>query len=252
MNRQMIFAASVLALAMTQIAMPARAKDITVMSAAGMQAVLTELQPIYEHRSGNGLIFTFMTSAQIVSKIEQGAAFDVAVLFPMHIDALTKEGKIASGTAVPLAKAGQGVAIKAGLRKPVLKTPEQFKAMLIAAKNIAYLATGQSGVYFEKLIAQLGIADEVNPKTKKVSSGSTATLVADGEADISVQLLPELAEVKGVQLIPFPPALQTYASYKGGIGAGSADKKTDAAFLKFLISPVGAKAIKAKSMDLGN
>lgn len=249
--KRLVLAASVLAIGLVLVERHAQAEQIEVLSAAGMQAVLTELQPAYEKRTGNKLVMTFATSAQIVDKIEKGASFDVAILFPMNIDALVNEGKIASSPKIPIAKAGQGVAIKAGRPKPVLATADQFKATLMHAKSIAVLATGQSGVYLQKVIGQLGIADPVNAKLMKVN-GRAADAVVKGDAEVAVGLLPELVEVPGIRLVPYPPALQTYASYEGGVGAASNNKKADADFLSFLRGPIAVKAIKAKAMYVGN
>lgn len=249
MNR--VLAALAGLFAMLLLAMPAGAATLVVLASTGMQAVLTDLQPAYEKHTGNKLAFTFLTTNMLKDKIDQGAAFDVAVLLPPVIDPLIQQGKLGPHM-VPLAKSGLGIAVKAGIPAPDLSTPEAFKAALIAAKGVAYTTTGQSGLYFAKLLDQMGIADQVKAKSMTIATGFTAEFVAKGQADIAIQNLPELKSVPGVTVVPFPEAVQNYLKFQGGISPASKHKKTAAAFLKFLSSPEAVKALKARDMEPGN
>ncbi len=250
MNR--ILAALTGLVALLALAAPAgAATTLVVLSSTGMQAALTEIQPIYEKHSGNKLDFTFLTANLLKDKIDQGAAFDVAILLPPVIDPLIQQGKLEPHM-VPLAKSGLGIAVKAGVPAPDLSTPEAFKAALIAAKGVAYTTTGQSGLTFTKLLDQFGISDQVKAKSMTIATGATAEFVAKGQADIAIQLIPELKAVLGVQVFPFPAAVQNYLKFQGGISPASKHKRTAAAFLKFLSSPAAVKVIKAKDMEPGN
>ncbi len=140
----------------------------------------------------------------------------------------------------------------ANIPAPDLSTPEAFKAALIAAKGVAYTTTGQSGLYFVKLLDQMGIADQVKAKSMTIATGFTAEFVAKGQADLAIQNLPELKAVPGVTVVPFPEAVQNYLKFQGGISPASKYKKTAAAFLKFLSSPEAVKALKARDMEPGN
>jgi len=103
-----------------------------------------------------------------------------------------------------------------------------------------------------QFLDQWGITDQIKAKSMTIATGSTASFVANGQADIAIQLIPELKAVPGVQVVPFPEAVQNYLKFQGGINPASKHKKTDAAFLKFLSSPAAVKIIKAKDMEPGN
>ena len=107
-----------------------------------------------------------------------------------------------------MAKVGIGVAVKEGAPLPDIKTVEAFKRTLLAAKSVAYIdpkAGGSSGIYFDGLLARLGIADEVRPKAKLKQGGHVADLVASGEAELGVHQISEILPVKGVVLVgPLP------------------------------------------------
>jgi molybdate transport system substrate-binding protein len=79
-----------------------------------------------------------------------------------------------------------------------------------------------------------------------------AEYVAKGEADMAIQLLAELHAVPGVQVVPFPAAVQNYLKFQGGINPASKHKEADAAFLKFLSTPAAVEVLRAKFMEPGN
>ena len=48
-------------------------------------------------------------------------------------------------------------------------------------------------------------------KGKTIPGGAAAEFIVKGEADMAVQLIPELASVPGVEVVgPFPAELQSY------------------------------------------
>ena len=106
--------------------------------------------------------------------------------------------------------------------KPAIATPEQFKAALLAAKSIIHAdpSTGSpSAAHFLKVVAQLGIADEIARKTT-MRSGVVAHAVADGECAMAVQQLAELKLVPGVHVLgPFPEGLQNYLPLAAAVHA---------------------------------
>lgn len=230
---------------------PANAVELVVYSSTGMQAALTKIKPIYEKKTHNTLTLTFATTNQLKDKIAQGAAFDVGVILPPVTDELVQAGKL-EPKLVPLAKSGLGIAFKAGTKAPDVSTPDAFKAALLNAHKVVFTTTGQSGLYLAKLMDQWGIADQVKAKAIAIPGGSTASYVAKGEADMAIQLIAELRAVPGVQVFPFPAAVQNYLKFQGGISPASKHKPTAAAFLKFLSTPAAVKEIRASYMDPGN
>ena len=67
-----------------------------------------------------------------------------------------KNGKVNADTRANVAKAGIGVAIRAGSPKPDLSNAEAFKRTLLAAKSIAYSREGQSAMVLVRILERLG------------------------------------------------------------------------------------------------
>jgi molybdate transport system substrate-binding protein len=72
---------------------------------------------------------------------------------------LLAEGRIIPTSAVDLAQARLGVAIRAGTPKPDISTVDSFRQMLLRSKSINALST--TGIYLTKIVLpKLGIGGE--------------------------------------------------------------------------------------------
>jgi molybdate transport system substrate-binding protein len=86
----------------------------------------------------------------MVRRIQAGEPFDFLVASPSQIDALVKEGKIASETRTNLTRSGIGVQVRSGAPKPDISSVAAFRRALLKARSIGYLKEGQSGVYISR------------------------------------------------------------------------------------------------------
>jgi molybdate transport system substrate-binding protein len=228
------------------------AADLTVLASNGVKAAVTELVPQFEKETGHKLHFVWGASNLLAKQVEGGEAFDIVILTPTLIKGLIQQGKVVDGSATNLARVGLGVAVKQGAPKPDISTVENFKKTMLDAKAIAYTTAGQSGLHFISVTEKLGIAQQVKTKGKTIPGGAAAEFVAKGEADVAVQLIPELASVSGVDVVgPFPPELQNYIVLAAGISTNGMDKAAAQALIKYLTSPTAISVIKAKGMEPG-
>jgi molybdate transport system substrate-binding protein len=232
----------------------ATAADITVVSGGAFKQVLNALIAQYEKETGNKVAATYQTVGQHVALIRDGKdQFDVAILTPEAIDGLAQDGKVVPGTRAELAKVGVGVVVKAGAPLPDIGTDDAFKRALLAAKSVAYIdpkAGGSSGIYVDKLLERLGIADQVRAKAVLVQGGAVADKVADGEAEIGVHQISEILPVAGVTLVgPLPADIQNFTVYAAGVGSAAKDVAAAKGFVQFLTGPHALPIIKAKGME---
>jgi molybdate transport system substrate-binding protein len=224
-----------------------RAEDIKVVSTIGVKPTLPDLVTEFERTTGHKVSIVWGNAATLKSRYLEGEQADVAVLTAAAVDDLIKAGKVTDR--VDLARSGMGFAVKAGAPKPDISSPEALKRTLLAAKSVGYSSQGASGMYFVKVIEQLGIAAEVKAKHKD-TAGAVGELVAAGEAEIGVQQIPELAAVPGVEVIgPFPGELQIITVFSAALDAKAKDNQAAKAFVKFISGPAAAAAYKAKGLD---
>src|SRR5262249_56926717 len=98
----------------------------------------------------------------------------------------------------PLVRSGIAVAIQKGAPKPALATADDFKKMVLAAKSIAWVEAGASGIYLKGLFERLGIADEIKGKLKPVKAAGEA--VANREAEIGFTQVSEILPFAGAEV----------------------------------------------------
>jgi len=193
------------------------------------------------------------TAGGLKKRIESGEAFDVAVITPAVIDELAGTGKIAAGSRVNLASVSIGVVVKEGAPKPDVSTVDAFKRALLEAKSVAYIdpaSGGSSGIYIDKLLERLGIADQVRPKSKLKNGGYVADLIVSGEAELGLHQISEIVPVKGAALVgPLPKEIQNTTTYAAGLSASPQNKDAAQALIKMFSGPAAATVLKSKGME---
>lgn len=226
------------------------AAEIKVLSIP-FKGPLDEIRPEFERTTGHKLLIRYAPSAELRRQIAAGEEFDVVLIFPGQIDDLIKQGKVAVGTRVDIARAGLGVAVKKGAVKPDIKSPDAFKRILLNANSIAYAAEGPSGIHLVGLIERLGIAAETKPKLKPMGAGSLVVApVAKGEVDIGVVSIPFILAEPGAELLgPLPLELQHYVVYSAGAGAAAKNVSAAKAFITFFSNPGPVSVMKANGLE---
>jgi molybdate transport system substrate-binding protein len=240
-----------LALLLTAIPLAAQNAPVHVLASNGVKAVIEDLQKQAEQAIKRPLAIEYDTSSVVKKKIEDGAAFDVAILTSDVIDDLAKAAKIDPGTRMEIARCGIGLGVRAGAAKPDIKTSAALKKTLLASKSVTFAENGASRKYILEMYDKFGIADAMKAKTvlEQGSERSNAR-VADGSAEMILTLVSEILPAPGVQLVgPLPNDVQRYVNF--AVGTSKNSKNTDAAkaLTKFLSSPAVEGTLKAKGMQ---
>jgi molybdate transport system substrate-binding protein len=228
---------------------------IKIMSSGGLKGVIAELAQAFERHSGDRLETVFNPPNAVKTRIEGGEAVDVVVLSAVLIDELTAKGKVAAASRTEVARSGLGVAVRKGAPKPDISTADAFRRALLDAKSIVCsdpAGGAASGIHFQKVITDLGIAKEVMAKARLNSGSYNAEIVARGEAELAIQQISEIVPVKGAELVgPLPPGVQVTTRFVAAIGANSQAPAAAKALIDFLGSADAVRVIKANGMDAG-
>ena len=226
------------------------AKTIKILSGGAMRSLMVEIAPLFEQASGTKAEIEFRLSSVLKKEIEDGAAFDVALLPWPELDALGQAGKIAAASVTDITRSAVGLAVRAGAAKPDIGTVDAFRRALLGAGSIAY-SDGPSGAYIADLLQRLGVAEAMKSKTK-LTSGPVAELVAAGEAEIGMQQIVAILPIKGAELVgPLPGELQNVIIYAAGVAADPRDAATARAFIVFMATPQAKRLIREKGMEPG-
>jgi len=229
------------------------AAEVKGLTAGAFKEVVLALVPDFEKQTGNKVVVANDTAGALKKRIEGGEAFDVAIITPAIIDELAGAGKIAAGSRANIASVGVGVVVKEGAAKPDVSTVEAFKQALLAAKSVAYIdpaSGGSSGIYIDKLLERLGIAEQIRPKAKLKKGGHVADLIVSGEAELGLHQISEIVPVKGAALVgPLPKEIQNTTTYAAGLGAAPQNKDAAQTLIKTFSGPAAAAILKSKGME---
>jgi molybdate transport system substrate-binding protein len=229
------------------------AAEIKVLSGAVTKPVMNEIIPQFERSSGHKVTIDYApTGPVIVNRIQKGEAVDVAIASQQAIADLEKQGRIAGGSPVDIAKNGVGVFVRKGAPKPDISSVEAFKRALLAAKSIAHADPargGRTGVYVASLLDQLDIAAGIKSKITIFPPGVFDT-IAKGDVEIGIGGISEIITDPRVELVgPLPAAIQNYNQFTAGIVASSKEQDAGQALIQYLTSPAAAAVWKAKGYE---
>jgi len=231
---------------------PAPGADLKIFGSRVTKMVVGDLGPGFEQATGNRLTVVTDVAAVMKRRIEQGEPFDLAVLVDFQADELIREGKLVPGSRADVMKAGIGVAVKRGAAKPDISTVAAFKQTLLDAKSITYLKEGASTRHLVKVLAQLGIADALRSKTIMPATESVSEMVAAGEAEIGIIVIPNILSVPGAELVgPLPEEIQSWITFTAAVSAQSANQSAAREVIRLMQSPAGLQSIRKNGMEPG-
>jgi molybdate transport system substrate-binding protein len=240
------------AVAATNVA-AAEPVEVTVLTSVAMTSALDELAPQFERLTGNKLKIGYSLISEIKKRVIAGETADIIMLSRPAMDDLAKQDKFVSGSIADVAGTPVALAVKAGAPKPDISSPEALKNALLAAKSIVYADPakgGASGVYFAKVVDQLGLTEQLKAKTILVPGAQAADVVAKGEAEIGVGQASEIVPVAGAQLLgPLPGDLASTTLFTAAIGTGSKQAEAAKLLIQFLKGPAAAAVFKSKGFQ---
>jgi len=230
------------------------AGNMKIYSSIAVQGVVEELLPQFETAHGLRADLTWGTAPMLIKRLQAGETADVLILNRAGMDTMTRAGRIAAGSEATLASSATAMAVKAGAPKPDISSPEALKKTLLAARAISYThpdAGGASGIHFAKVLEKMGIAAEINEKTKfPPPAGLSGAFLPTGEVDLAVQQVPELQNVAGIDILGFLPGdLHMVTVFVAGVETASKNADAAKAFIAFFQSPQAKALFRAKGLD---
>lgn len=241
---------AVAGLALPLLAGQAQAAEIKVLASTAVKTTLEEVAPQFTKATGTKIDLTFAPASVLRDKIEQGTAFDVAVLTTPIVDGLAGSGKVEK-VHTAIAHSGIGVAIRKGAARPDISTKDAFKQALLNAKSIGFTAGGATGAYLNVLFDRLDIAEQLKPKLKLLQGG-VGDAVTSGQVEIGMTQISEILPYPGAELAgPLPLDIQSFTYFSAAVSAASKEADVAKAFIKFLQGPEALAVLKAKGMEPG-
>ncbi|WP_024515352.1 substrate-binding domain-containing protein [Bradyrhizobium sp. Tv2a-2] len=223
---------------------------VRLLSTLALQGALIRLAGQFEAATGIRIAADFAPTVGLLPRLRGGEAADLVILTREGLDELAQEGRLVVDSRTDLARSYVGLAVKAGAPHPDIATPAALRATLLAARSVAYSRIGASGIFFAQLIGQLGIAAEIDARATIVPAGFTAERLVSGEADIAIQQISELKQVRGIEVVgSIPLELQTPGLFSAGVMVNAKRPVEAARLLCYLASPEVAPVLRETGLE---
>lgn len=218
--------------------------NLTILAAASMTDVLTELKKDYEAANANvKLTISFASSGALQTQIEQGAPADVFIsAATKQMTALKDKDLMVNDSIIQLLKNKVVLIVPASGESKV----ENFKDL--AADKVKKVAYGEpdsvpAGQYAVQVFTSLNILDKVKAKAVYGENVRTVlTWIENGEADCGVVYSTDAATTSKVKVIcEAPTGSCKDIIYPAGIVKTSKNQEASQSFMKFLQSDAAAQ-----------
>ena len=223
----------------------AGAKDLKILTGAGMSMPVRQLAGDFAARTGARVDVVSDTAGGVQKRMESGEKFDLVIATTTVMGNLAKSGKV-TGAHSNLARMVAGIGARKGTPKPNIASAESVKTTLLAAKSVSYVdpaSGGITGVFFLSQADKLGIGDAVRAKAVLAKNGTgVAAAVADGAAQYGVTLVSEMLPNPQVTVWPLPDALQMTTIYAAAVASDAQNAMDAGAMLADLRGPRGRDA----------
>jgi molybdate transport system substrate-binding protein len=193
---------------------------------------------------------TFGAVGAMRDKLLAGEPCDVLILTQALIDALTQQGHVVPGSAMPLGVVKTGIAVKTGDPHPDVSTRNALKTALGRAPGIYFPdpEKATAGIHFMKVLKDLGLADSMKDHMRTFPNGATAMgemAHAPVPRVIGCTQVTEILAVPGVELVGLlPKEFELATVYTAAVCTRANTPAEAGEFVKLL---AGADAAAARS-----
>lgn len=238
-----IRASTVVLACATTLSVTAHAADVHVLATGALSAAFKQLVPAFERDTGNRLLISWGPSYgtspdALPMRIKNGEPMDVCFMIGAALDEQIKQGVFIPATKAEIAESAIGVAVRAGIPKPDVSTPEKLKEALLSAKSVAF-SEGASGTYITgTLFPKLGIAEQMKHKSVLIRGRElVGAALQRGDADLGLQQISELKAFKEIEFVgPLPREVQKVSVISAAISKHAQQADAAKAFIGFLKS----------------
>ena len=231
----------------------APAAELKVLSVGSINPGLSNNGEQFRKDTGNQITIQVDTAPGLSRRLGAGETADILIATADVLDDAAKTGKILAGSRMVVARVGVGVTVRQAGTIPNVKTADGLKQALESADSIVY-NEGSSGLYLDKLFAQMGIGEKLKAKTTRYpNGGQVAQHVVSGKGN-EIAFLPISYIISnastGLQYVgPLPGDTQNYTVYEAAVMAGSKSPDASRDFIKYLTTAPARKIFSASGVD---
>jgi molybdate transport system substrate-binding protein len=224
--------------------------DLNILSGGAAHGLVASLTPAFRAKTGFEIKGEFGAVGGMADKLRQGAPTDIIILTSALVAKLAEENLVIPSSIADVGLVETALAMRSGDPKVSAKNADELRAAFLAADAIFVPDTKAStaGIHVAKVLAQLGIADEVAPRLEIHPNGATAMrelAASDAKRPIGCTQSTEIISTEGVVLSgSLPRGSELATMYTAGITTRAAHAEQAQALIALL---TGADARDARA-----
>jgi len=202
--------------------------SLNVLGGGAAQGLVASLAPAFKARTGFEITGEFGAVGAMADKLRQGTAADIVILTAAILATLAEEKLVAASSITNIGLVETALAVRAGDPSVAAKDAAGLRECLLASDAIFVPDTkaATAGIHLAKVLAQLGIADEVAARLRIFPNGATAMremAASDARQPIGCTQSTEIISTKGVVLCgALPPGCELATMYTAGVTSKAA------------------------------
>jgi molybdate transport system substrate-binding protein len=224
--------------------------ELNILSGGAAHGLVADLAPAFKARTGFAIKGEFGAVGGMADKLRNGVATDIIILTSALVAKLAGEKLVVPSSIRDVGLVETALAARSADPIVSAKNADELRAAFLAADAIFVPDTRAStaGIHVAKVLAQLGIADEVSARLKVYPNGATAMreLAASSAArPLGCTQSTEIIATKGVTLSgALPKGSELATMYTAGIATRAAHAGEAEALIELL---TGTEAREARA-----
>ena len=230
---------------------PQQQPSIHILCAGAAQGLVKAVQEDFAAECGAVVQGRFGAVGAMKEALVAGEPCDVMVVTAAMIEQLAADGRLRGETRAAIGRVLTGVAVRDGAEPCDVSTPEALKAALLAADAIYFPdpERATAGIHFAKVMRELGIHDELQPRFRTFPNGATAMremAASTSPQPIGCTQVTEINYTPGVRLVgPLPARFELATVYTAAVGTQAGDPQRARQLVEWL-SGERSQALRAE------
>ena len=231
--------------------------SLSILSGGAAQGLVRSLAPAFKAQTGFEIAGEFGAVGAIADKLRKGISADIIILTAAIVAKLAEEKLVATSSISDVGLVETALAVRIADPQVTVSDAAGLRNALLAADAIFLPDTKAStaGIHVAKILAQLGIADDVAARLRVFPNGATAMrelAASDARRPIGCTQSTEIIGTNGVKLSgSLPPGCELATMYTAGITAQAAHA-SEAKILIGLLTGTGQRGQRERAGFIGD
>jgi molybdate transport system substrate-binding protein len=229
---------------------------LNILSGGATQGLVTGLAPAFKAHTGFDISGKFGAVGSMADKLRNGVATDIIILTVALVAKLADEKLVVPSSIKDVGLVETAIAVRVRDSKVTVNNADDLRKALLASDEIYVPDTKAStaGIHVAKVLAQLGIADEVVSRLKIHPNGATAMrelASSSAKRPIGCTQSTEIISTEGVQLSgALPKGCELATMYTAAVTTSALSPKP-AQILIELLTNADARNLRSRAGFIG-